>query len=89
MALFRGCPDPSALVSLQELKIVIGIALSPEDLRTIHQFDCYSYVFVAERSQAASALKLAVADLARRNWSIDDATTWVTVSASTQIFGSR
>lgn len=89
MALFRGCPHPSALAPLHELKIVIGIALSPDELRVIDQLDCYSYVFVAERHQAASTLKLAVTDLARRNWSIDEATTWLTVSAGTQIYGSR
>lgn len=89
MALFRGCPHPSALAFLQELKIVIGLALSPDELRVIDQLDCYSYVFVAERQQAASTLKLAVTDLARRNWSIDAATTWVAVSAGPQIIGSR
>ncbi len=88
MALFRGCPHPLALASLQELKIVIGIALSTDELRAIDQLDCYSYVFVAERRQAALALKLAVTDLTRCNWSIDEATNWVAVSAGPQIFGN-
>jgi hypothetical protein len=88
MALFRGCPHPSALALLQEVKIVIGIALSADELRTIQELDCFRYVFVADRSQAASTLKLAVTDLARRNWAMDDAATLVAVSTSTPVFGS-
>ena len=88
MALFRGSPSPSALVHLRQLKIPIGIALSSDELRTIQQLDRYCYVFVARRSQTASVLKLALADLARRNWTLDDATTLVTVSASMKTLGS-
>ncbi|MGI9491698.1 MAG: hypothetical protein ACR2QF_04775 [Geminicoccaceae bacterium] len=88
MALFRGCPLPSAIASLQELRIAVGIAISADELRTIEQLDCYRYVFVAVRSQAALTLKLAVTDLARRNWAKDDTTTVVAVSTSTPVFGS-
>ncbi|MGI9509266.1 MAG: hypothetical protein ACR2QJ_07955 [Geminicoccaceae bacterium] len=89
MALYRGCPPPQALAPLKEFKIIIGIALASDELQAIHRLDDYSYVFVARRSQAASTLKLAVADLGRRNWSIDKAMPWVAVSANTQIFGNR
>lgn len=88
MALFRGSPSPSALVHLRQLKIRIGIALSSDELPTVQQLDGYCYAFVASRSQTASVLKLALADLARRNWTLDDATTLVTVSASMKILGS-
>ncbi len=88
MALFRGCPHPSALALLQELKVAIGIALSADELRTAQQLDCYRYVFVAEQSQAASTLKLAVTDLGRRDWALADTTALVAVSASTLVFGS-
>lgn len=77
MVLFRGCPHPSALLSLEKLQIAVGVALSPDELQAIHRLDCYDYVFLAARLQAASALKLAVADLARGNWSIDDTKAWV------------
>lgn len=89
MALFCGCPKPSALLRMQELKIAMGIALSPDELHAIRKLDQYSYVFVAERSQAAVTLKLALADLARLGWAVVDIPTWVAVSVGPLNFGRR
>ena len=76
MVLFRGCPHPSVVLSLRQAQVMIGLALSPDNLKMIRRLDCYSYVFVSSHSRADSALAQAASDLIRANWSIDDNTTW-------------
>ncbi len=76
MVVFRGCPHPSVVLSLRQAQVMIGLALSPDNLKMIRRLDCYSYVFVSSHSRADSALAQAASDLIRANWSIDDNTTW-------------
>lgn len=76
MVLFGGCPPPSVVLSLRQAQVSIGLALSPNDLKTIRRLDCYSYVLVSSHSRADSALAQAASDLICAKWSVDDNTTW-------------
>lgn len=72
MVVFRGCPDQSVVESLRRAKVMIGLALSPDELTRMDRLDSYSYVFVGPRSRAASAFAAAVSDLIHSNWSLAD-----------------
>ncbi|MCZ6667032.1 MAG: hypothetical protein O7B81_17165 [Gammaproteobacteria bacterium] len=74
MVVFHGCPHPSVVQSLRQAQVMIGLALSPNDLKTVSRLDSYSYVLVSSRSHAKSALAQAVSELIGANWSIDDTT---------------
>ncbi|MHA1566780.1 MAG: hypothetical protein ACTSX7_15825 [Alphaproteobacteria bacterium] len=76
MVVFGGCPHPSVVQSLRQAQVKIGLALSPNDLKTVSRLDSYSYVLLSSRSFAKSALAQAVSELIGASWSVDDTMTW-------------
>ena len=73
MAVFRDYPHPSIVLSLKNAQIMIGLALSADELAKNKNtgFAAYDYVFISSRYCTTSALTQALTDLTRNNWSID------------------
>lgn len=76
MAVFCDYPHPSIVLSLKNAQIMIGLALSADELakNEINEFAAYDYVFISSRYCTTSALTQALTDLTRNNWSIDQQT---------------
>lgn len=78
MVLFRGAPCPTAVETLSEAGVAIGLALAPGELTKVRNLDSYRYVFVSTGRRGRTAISEAVADLERNSWTVetdhDDAT---------------